>query len=564
MKVIHHVLVALITFLGDVTSFSPILTIRRSSHRVSSAATSAQCAISRRGSLDTSLQASCSVDALTAAGSIVASTCVGMTADKKVRYLRGAGTMITILVASHFSNLGLAPTSHHLYELCWSKFLPASLALLLLSPSMPEDEQGKVDTSTSTPTTRTRDAAREEISAVSIPFIIGCLGSIVGCLVSYLMSELGRENHSRRHSHILVGRKHFYWLPGHLLLKPTEAAVAAGCLCASYIGGSVNYFATARIIAKSVDIPDFDGTTGVLGGTFGSSASDLLIMALYFSTVTASLSSAILQRWFPGRVAVSQSIEDDDNSQDLTQSDIDELKLTEKSWRRRVLAKILLKKRLWRRRLFALSIVLPLSFGIVEISDVVDVKANLPGMGSLSISVLATVSSRILQKSIAFYEARRKRGSVALLKEINSISGTMSDICFYMLFAAIGSTANLGDAIRNGGWHSASSFIFAAVALLVHIVVIITGSLGVEKLFPAFRFFPLGIDEVMVASNAGIGGPVTAAAVAAGMATEEDTTQSRRKGLILAASVWGVVGYAVATFIGVSMSKMLLTRLLNS
>ena len=34
-----------------------------------------------------------------------------------------------------------------------------------------------------------------------------------------------------------------------MLLQPTEAAVAAGAVLASYIGGSMNYFATAKMIA---------------------------------------------------------------------------------------------------------------------------------------------------------------------------------------------------------------------------------------------------------------------------------------------------------------------------
>ena len=481
-----------------------------------------------------------------AAGSIIASTAAGMWADKHIRFLHGAGTMLTLLVASHLSNLNLSPSSHPLYEICWTKVLPASLALLLLSPNQTHEDD---------------DTTKEEIGAVSVPFLIGCIGSVLGCLVAFLVSVLGRENTSRAHSHILKGRKHFFWLPGHLLLKPAEAAVAAGCLCASYIGGSNNYFTCARIISKSVDIPDYDGASGVLSGTFGSSASDLLIMALYFSTVTASLSSKLLQRWFPGRVIASKTIEND--SLDLDNNDPAQ-RTRRQSLRQRILAKILLKKRRYRRRAVAAMILVPLSLLIVQVADSLETLSKLPGMGSLAISVLAIGISRLLRGFINHFEERQRHGSVALLSEMNQISSTLSDVCFYMLFASIGSTANLGSAIFQSGWHSASSFIFAAIALCVHILVIVFGSLGVERLFPSFRFFPLGIDEIAVASNVAIGGPVTAAAVAAGLAAEEDSSQSRRKGLILAATTWGVVGYAVATATGVALCKVLLTYLLNS
>ena len=352
--------------------------------------------------------------------------------------------MITILFASHFSNLNISPSSHHLYELCWTKLLPASLALLLLTPNVQTDEEDSIATTT----TSTSDAAKEEIGAVSVPFVIGCLGSVLGCLVAFLVSVLGRENTNRTHSHILKGRRHFFWLPGHLLLKPSEAAVAAGCLCASYIGGSANYFSCARIISSSVDIPDYDGASGVLSGTFGSSASDLLIMALYFSTVTASLSSTILQRWFPGRVIASRTTEDDSLHQD--NSDPVHRK-NRQSLRRRILARVFLKKRIYRRRAVAAMILLPLSLFIVQISDSVETLSKLPGMGSLAISVLAIGTSRLLRSIINHFEERRRHGPVALLSEMNQISSTLSDVCFYMLFASIGSTANLGSAIFQSG-----------------------------------------------------------------------------------------------------------------
>ena len=498
------------------------------------------------------------VATVTAAGSIVISTAAGMLADKHIRFLHGAGTMVTILVASHFSNLNLSPSSHHLYELCWTKLLPASLALLLLSPTVQSDEGDNA--SDITTSMRTEDAVREEIGAVSVPFVIGCLGSVLGCLVAFLVSVLGRENSSRAHSHILKGRKHFFWLPGHLLLRPSEAAVAAGCLCASYIGGSANFFSCASIISKSVDIPDYDGASGVLSGTFGSSASDLLVMALYFSTVTASLSSTILQRWFPGRVMPSRATEDNSLQPDT----IDPTNQKRQSLRRRILSKVLLKKRPYRRRAAATIILVPLSFSIVQLAHFIETTSRLPGMGSLAISVLAIGTSRLLRSIVNYLEERQHHKPVTLLREMNHISSKLSDVCFYMLFASIGSTANLGSAIFQSGWHSASSFIFAAIALLVHIFVIVFGSLGAERLFPSFKFFPLGIDEIATASNAAIGGPVTAAALAAGLAAEEDSSQTRRKGLILAATTWGIVGYAVATAAGVALCKVLLAYLLNS
>lgn len=74
------------------------------------------------------------------------------------------------------------------------------------------------------------------------------------------------------------------------------------------------------------------------------------------------------------------------------------------------------------------------------------------------------------------------------------------------------------------------------------------------------KIFPLAAEEVLVASNAGIGGASTAAAFAGNLG-EDRVSADRKRGLIYAGTVWGVIGYALATPIGVTVTKMLATRL---
>ena len=215
-----------------------------------------------------------------AAAAIMFPTIIGMATDRLhpripvLGALQGVGALTTIIVASLFSSLGISPKSHPLYELVWTRFLPASLSFLLLSPTREENKYsevepdggigGSVDVEAKT---RTGVAAKDEIIAVSIPFIVGCMGSILGCVLSYFYCWLGKDNDFRVHRHILTGRKHFFWQPGHLLLDPAAAAVAAGCLSSNYIGGPVNYFASARIIANDAELPGFAnvGASEVLG-----------------------------------------------------------------------------------------------------------------------------------------------------------------------------------------------------------------------------------------------------------------------------------------------------------
>jgi hypothetical protein len=111
------------------------------------------------------------------------------------------------------------------------------------------------------------DDTWSEIIAVSIPFALGCIGSMLGCLLSFVFCFCSRNNAVRVHQHIFPGRQHFFLTPGHLVLNPAEAAVAAGCLCSAYIGGPWNYFTTMRILENDDTLPSFarDAVHGVLG-----------------------------------------------------------------------------------------------------------------------------------------------------------------------------------------------------------------------------------------------------------------------------------------------------------
>jgi uncharacterized membrane protein len=138
----------------------------------------------------------------------------------------------------------------------------------------------------------------------------------------------------------------------------------------------------------------------------------------------------------------------------------------------------------------------------------------------------------------------------ALAAEIRSVSISLSDICFYLLFAAISASANLREAVQLGGWHFLSSAIFASMTLAIHFLTLFGGSLAVQR----FTLKRLGLEEILVASNAAIGGPLTAAEFA-------NRTGRRRRGLTMAATVWGVFGYIVATDVGVTLTRILLPLL---
>jgi len=110
-------------------------------------------------------------------------------------------------------------------------------------------------------------------------------------------------------------------------------------------------------------------------------------------------------------------------------------------------------------------------------------------------------------------------------------TGTLLMMVF---FAVIGASANIGVVLREGP----VLFVFAGLILTIHLLVI----LGAGKLFK------LDLAEIVIASNANMGGPTTAAAMA---------SARHWRALVTPAILCGTLGYAVATFIGAAVGNWL-------
>lgn len=479
--------------------------------------------------------------AASALTTLVASAAAGTVADR-MNLLGGgggggggSGTIVSLLVASALSNVGVAPSSHPLYDICWTKLLPASLALMLMTGLGGDDNELKQEQDDSS---EGGDVVKATIKSVSLPFAIGSLGSVLGCILSFVGT-------------LLFGGKAGRWS-----LPPLDAAVAAGCLCSSYVGGTVNLFATARILGNSFE--NNGAKTFNLESLLGSmAAADLLVMAIYFAGLTAAVKSSHLQRMFPGRPADEQSTGEvtiETNTDGGKDASI-ESQISESVGRQ-------LHRET--RPAIAGAFASTLACVIVNVSArferLIYSLSGIPGMGCAAIAVLSTAVGWVLRRIKFSWKAAKGKEEKEMLpwlqREMNVVCPRLSGLCFNLLFAAIGTAANVKVALQ----HGPASFLFASSALMLHFVTILMGSWAVTKILPKVK---LSIEELAVASNAAIGGPATAAAFAGTLAKSSGARSSRkRRGLVLAGTAWGVVGYAVGTSLGVWISKTLLNVVL--
>lgn len=105
-----------------------------------------------------------------------------------------------------------------------------------------------------------------------------------------------------------------------------------------------------------------------------------------------------------------------------------------------------------------------------------------------------------------------------------------------IFFAAIGASANIFVVLKYGP----ILFVFAGLILSIHLIFLLA----------AGKIFKLDLAEIVIASNANMGGPTTAAAMASARNWRE---------LVIPAILCGTLGYAIATFIGVGLGYWLKT-----
>lgn len=121
-------------------------------------------------------------------------------------------------------------------------------------------------------------------------------------------------------------------------------------------------------------------------------------------------------------------------------------------------------------------------------------------------------------------------------KQLENINGAeeIGTFLIYLFFVVLGVPASISEIIKNGAF----VLLFCTLAVLIHLIV----TLGVGKLFK-FK-----LDELLLASNACIGGPTTAVAMAIAKGWNS---------LIIPTMLSGIWGYILGNYAGILVGNIL-------
>ena len=345
--------------------------------------------------------------------------------------------------ASALATLGALPTASAAYDVVWGWLMPMGVVLALL------ERRGAMSR---------EDSA--ESARVLGGFVVGAVGTVVGTLAAWFV----------------VGRA-----------LGTEGWKIAACLCASYIGGSVNFAATAQ----AVDMMSSGGKALLSAGM----AADNFAMACYLGVLFAIKTDG------PDNV-------EGESTDGAPHEEHDEV--TKSS----IIAS-----------LAAALLILRASHAIAamvgQVSFTLGIACLVAPIFSLATSVIVQSMSSV-QKNLCsvlrFYGAQSMSGALML-----------------MFFATLGAMADLRSVFTALAGGSMLTFI----GILLTVQLLFTLAVG-------HKIFKLPLWAVLIAANANVGGPATAAAMASAKGW---------KRAVSPAIVTGIFGYSIATFIGVAVGR---------
>jgi uncharacterized membrane protein len=257
----------------------------------------------------------------------------------------------------------------------------------------------------------------------------------------------------------------------------------AGTLAGSYIGGSLNFVATAQ--AVQLDDPNHY-VAALTADTIGA------VLFLILLMVMPAL--AFVRRLMPSRYysEAGANLGAEAGHQETTAAKPFDIA--------------------------GLAAAMATSFIICALADLISAKLGQESYSILIITILALLVANFMKP---------------LVKRFNS-EFEVGTFFMYMFFVTIGAGADIAT--------------IAGVALPYVVLICLAVAMFFVLILVVGRVLRLDLAELMVAANACILGPATAAALAAGQGWKD---------LVTPGMLTGILGYSVGTFIGVAVTKLL-------
>ena len=257
----------------------------------------------------------------------------------------------------------------------------------------------------------------------------------------------------------------------------------AGTLAGSYIGGSLNFVATAQ--AVQLDDPNHY-VAALTADTIGA------VLFLILLMVMPAL--AFVRRLMPSRYYSEAGV---NLGTEAGQQETSAAKPFDVA---------------------GLAAAMAISFIICALADLISAKLGQESYSILIITILALLVANFMKP---------------LVKRFNS-EFEVGTFFMYMFFVTIGAGADIAT--------------IAGVALPYVVLICLAVAMFFVLILVVGRVLRLDLAELMVAANACILGPATAAALAAGQGWKD---------LVTPGMLTGILGYSVGTFIGVAVTKLL-------
>ena len=271
-----------------------------------------------------------------------------------------------------------------------------------------------------------------------------------------------------------------------------HVAEIAGMMTGSYIGGGANFVAMTSAFETPENL------------TNATIVADNLVMAVYFF-VSMSIPSILFFRNKWG-MATEGEVNEGGSSTYWTKKEIS---------------------------LKDIAVSLAIAFSVASLSSVLSeyISSVIP-----TSNILLKMVNSIFGNMYLIMTTLMLIVATAFSKQLEEINGAeeIGTFLIYLFFVVLGVPASISEIIKNGAF----ILVFCILAVAIHMLV----TLGVGKLFK-FK-----LDELLLASNACIGGPTTAVAMAIAKGWNS---------LIVPTMIAGVWGYVLGNYAGIIVGNIL-------